>query len=208
MNRRSFFKSGLAGIGAAALTKDAWALKYYPLPSDKKWAVLYGTWCGTSRDAAVWISEGLGGIADVFDVREQPDLSRFDYLVIGGSIRGGKMPKELQDFVSQRKGRPEVQSPGIVRRLRQYAESGRPRTHQTVHRRPSGGLLRRGKSRVQGLSWPHHQIVDGTARRRADEEHGRLRQSQTRGLPRLRPGDSGLYELTPASRFCFFQNAR
>lgn len=103
MNRRSFFKSGLAGIGAAALTKDSWALKYYPLPSDKKWAVLYGTWCGASRDAAVWISEGLGGIADVFDVREQPDLSRFDYLVIGGSIRGGKMPKELQDFVSQRK---------------------------------------------------------------------------------------------------------
>jgi len=103
MKRRGFFRTGLMGIGAAAFARETWALKYYPLPSNKKWAVLYGTWCGTSRDAAVWISEGLGGIADVFDVREQPDLKPFDYLVIGGSIRGGKTSKELQDFLSGRK---------------------------------------------------------------------------------------------------------
>jgi hypothetical protein len=52
------------------LTSHALTLDYYPTPFDKKCAVLFGTWCGNSRDAAVWISEGMGGIADVFDARE------------------------------------------------------------------------------------------------------------------------------------------
>jgi len=100
MQRRRFFQAGLSGIGALALADQAWALKYYPRPSDKKWAVLYGTWCGSSRDAAVWISEGMGGIADVFDVRENPDPAGFDHIVFGGSIRGGVTSKELQDYLS------------------------------------------------------------------------------------------------------------
>ena len=104
MERRDFFKLGLAtGIGTMALTSDTWALEYYPIPSDKKCAVLYGTWCGSSRDAAVWISEGMGGIADVFDVRENPDLKGFDHIVIGGSIRSGVTPKELQDYITKNK---------------------------------------------------------------------------------------------------------
>ena len=105
MERRDFFKFGLAaGIGTVALAKDTRALEYYPMPSDKKCAVLYGTWCGSSRDAAVWISEGMGGIADVFDVRENPDLKGFDHIVIGGSIRSGATPKELQDYIAKNKG--------------------------------------------------------------------------------------------------------
>ena len=52
MNKRNFIKSGLMGIGALLLSKRASALEYYPRPSDKKWAVLYGTWCGSARDAA------------------------------------------------------------------------------------------------------------------------------------------------------------
>jgi len=100
MRRRRFFQASLSGIGALALADQAWALKYYPRPSDKKWAVLYGTWCGSSRDAAVWISEGMGGIADVFDVRENPDPAGFDHVVIGGSIRGGVTSRELQDYLS------------------------------------------------------------------------------------------------------------
>jgi menaquinone-dependent protoporphyrinogen IX oxidase len=105
MERRDFFRLGLAaGIGTMTLTNDAWALDYYPMPSDKKCAVLFGTWCGSSRDAAVWISEGMGGIADVFDVRENPDLSGFDHLVIGGSIRSGATRKELQDYITRNKG--------------------------------------------------------------------------------------------------------
>lgn len=105
MERRDFFKLGLAaGVGAMALPNDAGALDYYPMPSDKKCAVLYGTWCGSSRDAAVWISEGMGGIADVFDVRENPDLKEFDHIVVGGSIRSGATRKELQDYVARNKG--------------------------------------------------------------------------------------------------------
>jgi hypothetical protein len=46
MIRRDFFRLGAAGVGVAALAEKAWALKYYPMPGDKKWAVLYGTWCG------------------------------------------------------------------------------------------------------------------------------------------------------------------
>ena len=104
MERRDFFKLGLAtGIGTIALANDGWALEYYPMPSDKKCAVLYGTWGGSSRDAAVWISEGMGGIADVFDVRENPDLKPFDHIIIGGSIRSGVTSKELQDYISKNK---------------------------------------------------------------------------------------------------------
>jgi menaquinone-dependent protoporphyrinogen IX oxidase len=105
MERRDFFKMGIAaGVGTMALANNASALDYYPTPSDKKCAVLFATWCGSSRDAAVWISEGMGGIADVFDVRENPDLAKFDHIVIGGSIRSGVTRKELQDYLAKNKG--------------------------------------------------------------------------------------------------------
>ncbi len=103
MNRRYFFKMGLAGIGGIAFTRNLWALKYYPLPSDKKCAVLYSSWCGSTRDAALWISEGMGGIADVFDVREEPDLHGFEQIIIGGAIRGMVTSKELQAYIIQNK---------------------------------------------------------------------------------------------------------
>src|SRR5512138_2576870 len=103
MNRRMLFQLSLAGIGAAAVSDKARALKYFPNASDKKWAIIYGTWCGSSRDAAVWISEGMGGIANVFDVRENPDVSGYDHLIIGGSIRGGVTSPELQEFIKKHK---------------------------------------------------------------------------------------------------------
>ena len=75
----------------------------YAQKSDKKWAVVYSTWCGSSRDAGVWISEGMGGIADVYDVRENPDLKTFDHVVVGGSIRSGRVSQELQDYLTTNK---------------------------------------------------------------------------------------------------------
>jgi menaquinone-dependent protoporphyrinogen IX oxidase len=105
MERRTFFKLGLVGISSMALADKAWALKYYPNPSDKKWAVLYGTWCGSSRDAGVWISEGMGGIADVFDVRENPNLKGFDHIVIGSSIRDYKINPLMEKYINKNKGR-------------------------------------------------------------------------------------------------------
>jgi menaquinone-dependent protoporphyrinogen IX oxidase len=103
MDRRDLLMGLAAGVGTMTLPNNAWALDYYPTPSDKKCAVLYATWCGSSRDAAVWISEGMGGIADVFDVREKPDLRGFDHIVIGGSIRSGATRKELQDYLVKNK---------------------------------------------------------------------------------------------------------
>ena len=92
-----------AGVSPGTLANRAMALEYYPMPSDKKCAVLFATWCGSSRDAATWISEGMGGIADVFDVRENPDLAKFDHIVVGGSIRSGVTRQELQDYIAKNK---------------------------------------------------------------------------------------------------------
>jgi menaquinone-dependent protoporphyrinogen IX oxidase len=103
MNRRDFFKCGVAGIGTLAFAKNALALEYYPMPSTKKWAIIYGTWCGSTRDAAVWISEGMGGIANVFDVREAPDLSGVDHVIIGGAIRSSVTRGELQSYITTNK---------------------------------------------------------------------------------------------------------
>jgi menaquinone-dependent protoporphyrinogen IX oxidase len=99
MKKRDFLKLGIFGAILMALPKKLRALEYYPNTSDKKWAVLFGTWCGSSRDAGIWISEGMGGIANVFDVREDPDLSTFDYVIIGGSIRSGQTSPLLQKYI-------------------------------------------------------------------------------------------------------------
>ena len=103
MRKRDFLKTGLLGMVVVALPKKLSALEYYPNKSDKKWAVIYGTWCGSSRDAGVWISEGMDGIANVFDVRENPDLSPYDHIVVGGSIRMGKVPEQLQQYIGKYK---------------------------------------------------------------------------------------------------------
>ncbi len=104
MERRTFLKLGVTGIGTMALADNAWALKLYPNPSGKKWAVLYHTWCGSSRDAGIWISEGMGGIADVFDIRENPDLKRFDHIIIGGSIRSARINSSMRKYIEENKG--------------------------------------------------------------------------------------------------------
>jgi hypothetical protein len=62
--KREFLKIGLLSFSAITVSKKLGALEYYPNKSDNKWAVLYGTWCGSSHDAAVWISEGMDGIAN------------------------------------------------------------------------------------------------------------------------------------------------
>ena len=103
MKKRDFFKIGIVSVGALIIPKKIRALEYYPNKSDKKWAILYSTWCGSSRDAGVWISEGMDGIANVFDVRENPDLSKYDNIIIGGSIRSGKTSDQLQEFISKNK---------------------------------------------------------------------------------------------------------
>jgi len=101
MKKRTFVKGLLLSAGVLLLPKKAKALEYYPNKSDKKWAVLYATWCGSTRDAGLWISEGMDGIANVFDVRENPDLSQYDHVVIGGAIRSNVTSQELQDYLKK-----------------------------------------------------------------------------------------------------------
>ncbi len=103
MERRDFIKAGVIGLSAMAIADTSMALQFYPIKSDKKWAVIYSTWCGSSRDAGVWISEGMGGIADVFDVRENPDPSKYDHIVVGGSIRSNAVSKEMQEYLTKNK---------------------------------------------------------------------------------------------------------
>jgi menaquinone-dependent protoporphyrinogen IX oxidase len=98
MERRSFL-GGIAGMGAAYSMGALDPVQFYPKPSAEKWAVVFGTWCGTARDAAIWISEGMGGIAAVFDARQKPDLKAYDHLVIGTAIHGGKGPKEFEELI-------------------------------------------------------------------------------------------------------------
>jgi len=100
MQRRTFLNLGLVSLGTSfAMASPAAAFQYIPASSEEKWAILFGTWYGTSRDASIWISEGLGGIASVYDIRQKPDLSSYDRLVIGTSIQGGKGPKELETYI-------------------------------------------------------------------------------------------------------------
>jgi len=101
MERRKFMKTVLLGAGITFLASEGYPLKFFPNPSKNKWAVLFGTRYGSNRDAAVWISEGMAAIADVFDARENPDLSSFDYLIIGSGIYGGKIAEPLESYISK-----------------------------------------------------------------------------------------------------------
>lgn len=104
MERRTFINLGIAGLGTMAMAQGA-AMQFIPNPSKEKWAVLYGTWFGTARDASVWISEGMGAIAAVFDVRHVPaDLASYDHLIIGTAIQGGKGPKALDEYLAKNAG--------------------------------------------------------------------------------------------------------
>lgn len=100
MERRTFLNIGVAGLGALAIARPA-AAQFVPMQSKEKWAIVFGTWYGTARDASIWVSEGMGGIASVFDVRQAPaDLSSYDHLIIGTAIHGGRGPQALDAYLS------------------------------------------------------------------------------------------------------------
>jgi len=101
MKRRDFMKAVFLGSGMVFLASKAYPLKFYPSPGPGKWAILFGSRYGSTRDAAVWISEGMGCIAEVFDARENPDLSVFDNLIVGSGIYDGKVAPPLETFLAQ-----------------------------------------------------------------------------------------------------------
>ncbi len=113
MKKRDFLKAGLVGIGALMIPRKAQSLEFYPMPSDKRWAVLFATWCGAARDAGVWISEGMDGIAQVYDVRENPDLSGYDHVIAGSAIRSNEIHPLLKDYLERNRSSLEGKVRGL-----------------------------------------------------------------------------------------------
>ncbi len=102
MDRRTFLRTVVAAGGATLFVgPQGHALRLFPNPGERKWAVLFGSRYGTTRDASVWVSEGMGGIADVFDARENPDLSSFGAIVVGSGIYMGKIDKPLEGYLAK-----------------------------------------------------------------------------------------------------------
>ena len=99
MDRRAFLKTILVGGGLTVFASNSYALKLFPNPGEHKWAILFGSRYGSTRDASLWISEGMGGIADAFDARENPDLSSFDYIIVGSGIYLGKIDQPLETYL-------------------------------------------------------------------------------------------------------------
>ncbi len=106
MDRRMFFKAvGLAGGAVLCAASGSNALQFYPRADKQKWAILFGSRYGTARDAGVWISEGMGAIANVFDARENPDLSQFENVVVGSAIYSGKIDIPLESYLAKNASR-------------------------------------------------------------------------------------------------------
>ena len=101
MDRRDFLKSLAIGGGLMFLSKNSYALKLFPNPGKQKWAILFGSRYGSTRDASLWISEGMGWIADIYDARENPNLASFDGLIVGSGIYLGKIDHPLEDYLTK-----------------------------------------------------------------------------------------------------------
>ena len=101
MNRRAFLRTVLVGGGLTVFAPKSYALKLFPSPGKQKWAILFGSRYGSTRDASLWISEGMGGIADAFDARENPDVSSFDNIIVGSGIYNGKIDQYLENYLTR-----------------------------------------------------------------------------------------------------------
>ena len=100
MDRRTFLKTILIGGGLTVSASNSYALKLFPNPGKQKWAILFGSRYGSTRDASLWISEGMGGMADAFDARENPDLSSFGNIIVGSGIYMGKIDQPLETYLT------------------------------------------------------------------------------------------------------------
>jgi hypothetical protein len=102
MDRRNFCKTGLAGAGVLALAGNLQAIERSVFASDKKqWALLYGSQCGSTKEYAGYINEGLGGIADLVDIATTvPSVNDYEYFIIGGWRNGNDvMPAGIPNYI-------------------------------------------------------------------------------------------------------------
>ena len=65
--------------------------------------IAYMTKHGCTEKAAEMLNEHLGGAAELVDLKRQksPDLSRYDTVIVGGSIHAGKMQKDVRKYLER-----------------------------------------------------------------------------------------------------------
>lgn len=70
-----------------------------------KTLIAYGTKYGTTRKAAEEISQRLPGEVDLVDLKEKndPDVCAYDVILIGASVYGGNIQREVRSFLDQHK---------------------------------------------------------------------------------------------------------
>lgn len=105
MYRRQFCKLGAAVAGTLAISKAVMAGGLFKKTSGNKWAVVFGSECGSTKEYANAINEGLGGIAEVIDIEKStPDVNDYDFFVIGGWRNGSSVkPNNITAFISSNK---------------------------------------------------------------------------------------------------------
>jgi menaquinone-dependent protoporphyrinogen oxidase len=65
--------------------------------------IVYATKHGSAKECAETLTKGLSGKVDVYNLKENGalDLSKYDKVIIGGSIYAGTMHKEIKDFCTK-----------------------------------------------------------------------------------------------------------
>ena len=70
-----------------------------------KTLIAYGTKYGTTRKVAEVISQRLPGEVDLVDLKEEkdPDVCAYDAILIGASVYGGNIQREVRSFFDHQK---------------------------------------------------------------------------------------------------------
>jgi flavodoxin len=116
MERRDLLKAGAAGIGVLAMSGTARAMGTLVAASErKKWAIVYGTQCGSTKEYAEYINEGLGGVAEVIDIaRGAPAVGDYEFFVIGGWNSGNTLqPTSIPAFITTNKAALQSKIKGL-----------------------------------------------------------------------------------------------
>lgn len=103
MLRRNFCKIGTLGLTGLILPKK-FLLGEIFAQTQKEWAIIYATQCGTTKEAAEYINEGMGNIADVIDVSTSNlSITNYKHIILGSGIYGGNIRSTMQSFVNSNK---------------------------------------------------------------------------------------------------------